>query len=528
MFSLNLGLVRLGALAVLLFQLAGTSEARHLPANPQWTKLAARRAQNSPAKRAADATTFPVFNFTQPLDHFVDTGFTFQQRYWLSDRHYKPGGPVIVFEAGEGPGDERMPILDTGILNILANATDGLAIVLEHRYYGESVPVQNFTTDSLRWLNNEQAAADSANFIDNVTFPGIPGDLTAPGTPWIYYGGSYGGARAAHMRVLYPDLVFGAIASSGVVHATLDDWRYFDIIRQSAPAACITQVERTIDEVDRLITSPNAKTRLAIKSVFGLQNVTYDPDFASLLSNPLGAWQSNNWDPAVGSTSFARFCAALGTPDNATVHTVQGITVSNATFNYATYINRTISRECQPPQNQDECFGTITAPDQFKATDLSQTWRLWDFQVCTQWGFFMTPPPNPATPRIISKLITQDYASLICKLAYDPGEHFQVPPEPDVEAVNKLGGYSIAYDRLAIIDGQDDPWRGDTPHSPAARPRADTTLRPFKLIPLAVHHYDENGLADPSQEPPQIQAIHQQEIEFVKAWLKDFKAPSKP
>lgn len=86
------------------------------------------------------------------------------------------------------------------------------------------------------------------------------------------------------MRVLYPDLVFGAIASSGVVHATLDDWRYFDIIRQSAPAACITQVERTIEEVDRLITSPNAKTRLAIKSVFGLQNVTYDPDFASLLS----------------------------------------------------------------------------------------------------------------------------------------------------------------------------------------------------------------------------------------------------
>lgn len=27
--------------------------------------------------------------------------------------------------------------------------------------------------------------------------------------------GSYAGARAAHMRILYPDLVFGAIASSG-------------------------------------------------------------------------------------------------------------------------------------------------------------------------------------------------------------------------------------------------------------------------------------------------------------------------
>jgi len=27
--------------------------------------------------------------------------------------------------------------------------------------------------------------------------------------------GSYAGARAAHMRVLHPDLVYGAIASSG-------------------------------------------------------------------------------------------------------------------------------------------------------------------------------------------------------------------------------------------------------------------------------------------------------------------------
>ncbi|KAI0358821.1 peptidase S28 [Trametes cingulata] len=525
MSSFKSGLAGLGALALLLLHSSG-SAARHLPTNPQWVKLEAQAQQSrSVAKR--QSATFPVYTFTQPLDHFADTGFTFEQRYWLNDRHYKAGGPVIVFEAGEGPGDERMPILDTGIVDILANATNGLGIVLEHRYYGESVPVQNFTTDSLRWLNNEQAAADSANFIDNVTFPNITGDLTAPGTPWIYYGGSYGGARAAHMRVLYPDLVFAAISSSGVTHATLDDWRYFDIIRQYAPADCIAQVEKTIDEVDRLITSPHAETRHAIKAVFGLGNLTYDPDFASLLSNPLGAWQENNWDPAVGSTSFARFCAALGTPDKATVHTAQGITVSNATFNYAKYINRTYVASCRPPNTQDECFGTITAKDSYLATDLSQTWRLWQFQVCTQWGFFMTPPPNPAIPRIISKLVTLDYASLICKLAYPPGEHFKVPAEPNITAVNSLGGYNIAYDRLAIIDGEDDPWRGDTPHSPAAHWRPDTLLRPFKLIPGGVHHYDENGLADHSAEPPQIQAIHEQEVAFVKAWLKDFKPPSK-
>jgi hypothetical protein len=88
-----------------------------------------------------------------------------------------------------------------------------------------------------------------------------------------------------------------------------------------------------------------------------------------------------------------------------------------------------------------------------------------------------------------------------------------------------------------------DPWRFDCPHSfiSPAEFRKDTPLRPFKLIPSAffrylplcecsvdfsidaVHHYDENGLADHSQEPPEIQAIHQQEVDFVKGWLTDFK-----
>lgn len=39
-----------------------------------------------------------------------------------------------------------------------------------------------------RWLNIDQALADSANFLANVKFTNISGDLTAPGTPWIYYG----------------------------------------------------------------------------------------------------------------------------------------------------------------------------------------------------------------------------------------------------------------------------------------------------------------------------------------------------
>ena len=73
---------------------------------------------------------------------------------------------------------------------------------------GQSLPVQNLTTDSLRYvslrcdamifvyhlitpcsfLNNAQSAADSAHFMANVKFDEIEEDLTAPNHPWIYYG----------------------------------------------------------------------------------------------------------------------------------------------------------------------------------------------------------------------------------------------------------------------------------------------------------------------------------------------------
>lgn len=72
-------------------------------------------------------------------------------------------------------------------------------MVLEHRYYGASFPYwpnANLSTDSLRFLNNYEALEDSASFIRDVSFEGVDGKTG----PVIYYGGSYAGARAAHMR----------------------------------------------------------------------------------------------------------------------------------------------------------------------------------------------------------------------------------------------------------------------------------------------------------------------------------------
>ncbi|QRW17932.1 Serine carboxypeptidase S28 [Rhizoctonia solani] len=424
--------------------------------------------------------------FKQPLDHFdKSVNSTFGQRYWVNKEYYEPGGPVFVLDGGETSGEDRLPFLQTGILAILANATKGLGIVLEHRYYGESIPVADFSTDSMRWLTNAQALQDSANFIANVKIEGLDYNVTAPGTKWIYYGGSYAGARAAHMRVLYPHLVHGAIASSAVTHAAIDYWEYADAVRRTADPVCIGHLTTAIQAIDDLLsTRVLAKS---LKSWFELGELESDQDFVSVLMSPIGYVQGQNWDSAVGSDEWSRFCAALGSGG------------ADSTLGW--------------------CFGTRD-DSKFRLTDLGQEWRAWTWQVCTEWGYFMGAPPNQAYPTIVSRRLTLDYTSAICRQAFPPGEHISVPDWPNVTAVNALGDYGLSADRLAFIDGDEDPWLPATPHSPHAPERADTVLRPFKLIRTGVHHHDENGVEPHSEEPAHIQAIHRQEIEFVKAWLK--------
>ena len=91
--------------------------------------------QDSPSN-GLTAEEFPEWWFIQPVDHFSRDSPTFRQRYWVNKRHYIPGtnAPVIVIDGGETSGEDRIPFLNTGIADILAKATGGVGVVLEHRY----------------------------------------------------------------------------------------------------------------------------------------------------------------------------------------------------------------------------------------------------------------------------------------------------------------------------------------------------------------------------------------------------------
>ncbi|KAH9966162.1 serine carboxypeptidase S28-domain-containing protein [Lactifluus volemus] len=275
-----------------------------------------------------------------------------------------------------------------GVGDILARATGGIAVVLEHRSYGKSVGVQNISTDSLRWLNNEQALEDSANFMRNVKFENVNENLTARKTLDILWW-SYAGARTAHMRVLYPDLVFGAIASSAVTHAVLMNW--------------------DISMIDSLLKIGPLRGRLK-----------------NLLAS--ASWsQIRTLSRCLSSTTFDQFCATLKGTER-TVPLGGGLKANIALLNYAKWIRENIVVLC--PQDMgltvEDCFGT-NEDSKYHITDLSEDWRPWVFQCCTQWGYLTTAPPV-GTPTIISRLLDIDYEHKICIQAFPPGEYYKVPP----------------------------------------------------------------------------------------------------
>ncbi|MDI1487722.1 MAG: hypothetical protein OHK93_006994 [Ramalina farinacea] len=499
------------------------------------------------------ATLYPAYNISVPVDHFHNESMyephssdTFDLRYFFDGSHYKAGGPVIVLEGGETDASGRLPYLQKGLLAQLSQATNGIGVVLEHRYYGTSFPTPDLSTENLRFLTTDQALADTVYFAQNVKFEGLEdANVNAPDAPYIAYGGSYAGAFVAFLRVLYPDVYFGAISSSGVTEAIWDYWDYYEPVREYGPQPCISRTQLLTNVVDNILLHKNGTNLTStLKTAFGLQSLTHDDDFANALSLGVGGWQGRNWDPAVNDPSFSQYCGNMSanstlypstTPLTPTVqklltaagYSSQLTALTIPMLNYIGYINATaIPAAAAAGQSLEQYYTNHNST--FYALDsiAEGSWRSWPYQYCSQWGFLQTGSgvPSDQLP-LISRLLTLDYESIICRDA------FNLTTPADTDAINKYGGYDISYDRLAIIDGEQDPWRGVTPHSPQApNPnRVSTTQEPFALIAGAVHHWDENGLfaneTSADLPPGPVREVQAEEVAFVKAWLGEFEPP---
>ena len=461
---------------------------------------------------------YPGHNFSVPIDHLHNdsryephSDGTFNLRYFFDATYYKPGGPVFVLQSGETDATGRLPYLQKGIIAQLSQATNGLGVILEHRYYGTSFPVDDLSVDNLRFLTTQQALADQAYFQQNVVFPGMEDmDLTAPGTPWIAYGGSYAGGFVAFLRKLYPESTWGAISSSGVTEAIYDYWEYYEPIRTYGPPECVMTQQKLIDVVDNILMNNETSSRDSLKAAFQMEDVTYDDDFAAILSDVffgegMIGWQSRNWDPAVGAPNFDYWCGNItsnevlwpGTSELASNVTTlieaagwgnESETLTNPMLNFIGYINDSYVATCET--TLDECYSYHNASAAYFSDHSieNQGYISWPWQYCTQWGYIQpgSTVPEDIMP-IVSRLVTLEYLTAPCRLA------FNLTEPPKVEEINQYGGFNITYPRLAHIGGETDPWRPASPlatrEEPTVLNHTSTVSEPIIMIEGAVHHW---------------------------------------
>ncbi|ETN44465.1 uncharacterized protein HMPREF1541_10135 [Cyphellophora europaea CBS 101466] len=519
--------------------------------SPTLGGLRASKTENHLVARQSRPTSYPANTIDQPIDHFPDspryaphTNDTFKQRYFFDDTYYKTGGPVFLYIGGETSGESRFSNLETGIIQILMQAFNGLGVILENRYYGQSLPFGNSsTTDDLAYLSNEQTIADNAYFAQHATFPGVPGNLTAPGTPWILYGGSLAGAETAFSVVTYggtgEKILYGGIGSSGVIHAVYAYPEWYDPIQKFGPQDCIARINNIVDKVDMLVEANNTAAVGQLKQLFGLQDLEDIRDFVYTIAlpvggpmnYPLGTWQELNWNETVSDPHFWWFCGNVTNDDAPKNITQNDSALANYTNGeswpglggYANYFQQNYLPLCLSGNygsSDDGCFGVSN--ESSLANTTTTTARAYLYSTCTELGAYQAAQPL-GRPSLLSRQIQPDYTQRWCNWAFPPGRYNSIDPNgPNLTYYDSYGDLNITAMNLALIDGSADVWNGVDYHSPDAGNRYPS-VNPSGIneyfINGAGHHWDSYGILDVEAEPDMIREAHLWEIRTVGKWL---------
>lgn len=151
------------------------------------------------------------------VDHFnpLDRRM-FDARYFVNSEFYQPGGPIFIYVSGGFEVYDQY--LAEGNVYEIARDTAGHLFSLEHRYFGESRPVPDTSTENLQFLSPQQVVADLAHFISFIK----SNYYATQNSPVVLWGRGLGGSYAVWARQKYPHLVNGAFGSSAHLQATLE------------------------------------------------------------------------------------------------------------------------------------------------------------------------------------------------------------------------------------------------------------------------------------------------------------------
>ncbi|KAF9535134.1 serine carboxypeptidase S28-domain-containing protein [Crepidotus variabilis] len=463
-----------------------------------------------------------VYIFNQLIDHNNPKLGTFKQRFWHTYENYEQGGPVILTTPGETNADGYSGYLTNKTINgLLAAQQNGTTVVLEHRFYGESNPYNNLTSQSLRLHTIQQAIDDLEYFAKNVHLPMPNGDnLTPDRTPWVMIGGSYAGALTSWVMVDKPNLFAAGYGSSGVVEAIADFWRYFEPVREHMPKNCSTDVQKTIQYIDKVLTGKNQTAIKGIKNLFGLANLTHVDDVAGALRNNLWDWQSLSVTSGP-NTTFYHFCDALETK-NGKVAGADGWGVDHALQAWGKFWTDGYLKNLCKDKVLEDCLGTYdNSFDSWKNVTIDNSYRSWFWIVCNEVGYLQEGAPE-GHPSLVTRQISVPYDLRQCQLMFP--DAFPKPPNLDrgIQQTNsKYKGWNVNIKNIFFANGERDPWR-DATVSAETLSRADVNI-PQTAIGLSDGFHCTDLSTKSGTASALVKAVQDKGLAQLGQWLKTWK-----
>ena len=411
----------------------------------------------------------PPLWFDQALDHFNGQNTdTWKQRFFVNGTFYKPGGPVFLQIGGEGPANPVWVVV--GQMMVMAKEHNAMAILLEHRYYGESHPTPDVSLPNLQYLSSEQGLADLANFRSKY---GRAQQLDS--AKWVTFGGSYPGALSAWARLKYPHLFHAAVASSAPVYAELNFTQYLEVVQasiiQDGGADCLAAIRQGMADVNNMVVTGPGRAQL--ESTFH----TCAP--IANLSIEMSSFAQGVAGMFMGVVQYNRDNVAFEGRTVVTITDVCNImkntTISEPLNRLAAVSNFLLAKE------GGKCFDTSYSES---IKDLKNTtWsgaeggRQWFYQVCTEFGYLQSSQAN-ATVQPFGNLFPISTQVQQCI------DVFGITADQLAEHVawsnSNYGSVGIKGSRIIFPNGNIDPW-----HALSVLP-GDVNIEP-SVIPILIN-----------------------------------------
>ncbi|KAL4366791.1 hypothetical protein GQ457_05G013990 [Hibiscus cannabinus] len=438
--------------------------------------------------------------FSQPLDHFSFLDLPrFPQRYLINTEHWvgpSRSGPIFLYCGNEG--DIDWFAVNTGFVWDIAPRFGAMILFPEHRYYGESMPFgsreeayRNATT--LSYLTAEQALADFALLITD-----LKKNLSAEGCPVVLFGGSYGGMLAAWMRLKYPHIAVGALASSAPILQFEDivpPETFYNIVSNSfkrESSSCFDTIKNSWSALtseghkdDGLLQlSKTFRLCRKLKSVQALADwLDSAYSYLAMVNYP---YPSNFLMPLPGYP-IKELCRKIdGSPDDSSIleRLFNGVSV---------YYNYTGEVEC------------------FQLDDDPHGMDGWNWQACTEMVMPMSSDRNTS----MFPAYDWDYSAFREGCRMD----FQVTPRPRW-ITTEFGGHDIGHvlkffgSNIIFSNGLLDPWSGGS----VLKNISDTIIA--LVTEEGAHHIDLRSST--TEDPDWLVEQRATEIRVIQGWLDNF------